>query len=649
MGKRSKKNEKKDEEDYVRTMSTLQILKKMYQYIGVGGRYFIYIFAIFIFINAIISVYTPLIFRTFIDEGLGSAGFIGSSGTGDINLVITAGTLYFILTIAGVFTRMVQNYVIQRVATKTMYNIREGIFFKLQQVGLDYYEGKDERTGKFRTTGKIISYATSDVNTIQELIGSGMLMVIGNIFLVFGALAFMIILSPHLTAITFLLIIPVFGISGVVISKSRKYTTELREKVAAVNSELDESIVGMRVIQSFAVEKENFKELNEATIGEKVVTLKSAKLFAYIPFVLMLVITLGIGALILFSGIFIREGALTTGTMFAFIFYLFTFFEPLFQLVGFLTLLQNSISACERIIRLHEIEPSIIDKPEAIKLDSIKGIIEYKNVNFNYEENIPVLNNINVTVKEKERLALVGYTGAGKSTFIKLLNRFYDPTDGDIFIDGVNLKDLQQVPLIQKMGIVLQENFLFTDTIMENIRYGKLDATDEEVIEAAKKVSAHEFIMELEDGYDTKVGERGSRLSEGQKQLIAFARALIVDPPILILDEATSSVDPYSELLIQQALETLLKGRTSVSIAHRLSTIINADRILVLDKGEIIEEGNHEELVKKNGFYAHLYKMQFKDPFKKEEIEEDDNYTKELERRDLYDLDQRRGGFGGIF
>ncbi|MCK4238102.1 MAG: ABC transporter ATP-binding protein, partial [Candidatus Lokiarchaeota archaeon] len=579
-----------NDEEYIREMSTLQVIKRLYGYIGLGNRKYIYIFIIAVSFNALFSWFTPLLFKIFIDEGLGS-GLTGTAG--DVNVILFAGTLFFIFTISGVCIRIIQNYIIQKLATKTMYNLRSGIFNKLQFLGLDYYDGKDERTGKFRTTGKIISYATSDVNTIQELIGSGMLMVIGNFFLVFGALIFMIILSPHLTLFSFLLLVPIFITASIVFRKARKYFKELRERVAIVNSVLDESIIGMRIIQSFAVEEENFSEFNKATYNEMEISLKSAKLFAFIPGIIILTMTIGIGSLIIASGFLVRQGLLTPGTIVAFIFYLFTFFEPIFQLVGFFTLLQNSISACERIIRLLNAEPSITDNEVAMDIDDIKGKIEYRNVNFEYEENTPILKNIDITIREKERLALVGYTGAGKTTFIKLISRFYDTTKGEIYLDGLNLRDIKINSLKEAMGIVLQETFLFSETIMDNIKYGKLDATDEEVIEAAKKVSAHEFIIELEDGYNTIVGERGSRLSEGQRQLIAFARALIADPPILILDEATSSVDPYSELLIQQALETLLKGRTSISIAHRLSTIINAERILVLDNGEIIEEGTH--------------------------------------------------------
>lgn len=635
-----------DDEEYIRTMSTLQVIKRLYGYIGLGNRKYIYIFIIAVSFNASFSWFTPLLFKIFIDEGLGG-GLTGTAG--DVNVIFLAGTLFFIFTISGVCIRIIQNYIIQKLATKTMYNLRSGIFNKLQFLGLDYYDGKDERTGKFRTTGKIISYATSDVNTIQELIGSGMLMVIGNFFLVFGALIFMIILSPHLTLFSFLLLVPIFVTASIVFRKARKYFKELRERVAIVNSVLDESIIGMRVIQSFAVEEENFSEFNEATNNEMEISLKSAKLFAFIPGIIILVMTIGIGSLIIASGFLVRQGLLTTGTIVAFIFYLFTFFEPIFQLVGFFTLLQNSISACERIIRLLNAEPSITDSEVAMDIDGIKGKIEYKNVNFEYEENTPILKNIDITIRENERLALVGYTGAGKTTFIKLLSRFYDTIKGEIYLDGLNLRDIKINSLKEAMGIVLQDTFLFSETIMDNIKYGKLDATDEEVIEAAKKVSAHEFIMDLKDGYHTIVGERGSRLSEGQRQLIAFARALIADPPILILDEATSSVDPYSELLIQQALETLLKGRTSISIAHRLSTIINADRILVLENGEIIEEGTHDELVKKDGFYNHLYKMQFKDPFKKEKYDEEDKVLKEIGRLGPQDLDRRRGGFGDLF
>ncbi len=605
--KRKKTGEDKDEEEY--NGGTLKILKSLLQYIGSGNRKLVYPLLVFIISNIIINWFTPLIFRSLVDEGLGG-GF--GSITGDINIVIFLGTLFFILTITGVITRIGQGYFISKLANLTMYNLRYELFVKFQNLGLDYHESPK------RTTGKKINYLTSDINTIQHLIQSGLLLSVSNFFLIFGALVFMILLSPSLTLIAFM-IIPVFlGIITILSRKASKYFKELRERIANVTSTLDESIMGMRIIQAFAVEENNFKEFNEATELEKMTTMKTAKIMAYIPGIVIIVIALGISSLLFFSGILIREGTLTQGTLIAFVFYLFSFFDPLLSLISFTTLLQNSVAAGSRITRILDENISIVEKENAIEIQNIKGRIEYSNVSFSYEEDVPVLKNIDINIGEKERLALVGYTGAGKSTFIKLLSRFYDPTEGEIKIDDVNLKDLKIKNFRKKLGIVLQENFLFSGTIKENIRYGKLDATDEEIIEVTKKVRADEFIRELEKGYETIVGERGSRLSEGQKQLIAFARALIANPPILILDEATSSIDPYSELLIQQALETLLKGRTSISIAHRLSTIINADRIIVLDNGKIIEQGSHQELVKQDGFYNHLYSIQFKDPFKKE-------------------------------
>jgi ATP-binding cassette subfamily B protein len=429
----------------------------------------------------------------------------------------------------------------------------------------------------------------------------------------------MIFLSPLLTLVSFMIIPLIILIGGFIFKKARKYFKELRERVSTVTSELNESILGMRIIQSFAVEKENAKEFIEATEKERKTTMKAGKLMAFVPPVVIYIITFGIAALFFTAGILIREGTITQGTLVAFIFYIFMFFQPLINLIGFFTLLQNSIAAGNRMVKLLDEKPSIQNKENPIDLPSnIKGKIEYKNVSFEYEKGQPVLKDINLTIHEKERLALVGYTGAGKSTFIKLLSRFYDPTGGSIELDGKDLQDIKLKNLRQKLGIVLQDNFLFTGTVKENIKYGKLEATEEEIIEAAKKVSAHEMIMNLEKGYDTQVGERGRNLSEGQRQLVSFARTLIADPPILILDEATSSIDPYSELLIQEALETLLKGRTSISIAHRLSTIINSDRIIAMEDGKIIEEGSHTELIKKGEFYKHLYEMQFKDPFEEE-------------------------------
>jgi len=606
---------KTEEEDDTNNISSFKVIKELFSFIGQSNKKLISILVIIIIINVIVNWFTPLTFGALVDDGLG--GGLGSIG-GNIEVVLSLGTLFFFLTIIGVLTRIIQGYIISKLATLTMYHLRYELFVKFQALGLDYHDSPK------RTTGKKINYLTGDVNTIQQLIQSGLLISLPNVFLVFGSLFFMILLSPELTLVAFLIIPGFFGIAGILFRKARKYYKDLRERVADVTSILDESIMGMKVIKSYAVEEENYIEFVKATEEERKTTMKTAKLNAFIPGTIILVITIGIGLLLLASGALIRAGSLTQGTLISFIFYIFMFFEPLFSLISFVTMLQNSIAAGRRIISLLNEEISILDHKNSIKITDIEGKVQYQDVDFSYDIDNLVLKDITLNLRENERLAIVGYTGAGKSTFIKLLSRFYDPTKGIIKIDGINLKKIEIESLRKMMGIVLQDNFLFSGTVKDNIRYGKLNATDPEIIEAAKKVNANEFIMNLESGYDTVVGERGNKLSEGQRQLIAFARAIISDPPILILDEATSSIDPYSELLIQKALETLLKGRTSISIAHRLSTIINSDRIVVLNKGRIIEEGTHQQLVKLNGLYNHLYKMQFKDPYKKEEIEEEE-------------------------
>ncbi len=599
-------------------MAIPTILKRLISYVGRQNRSLIVPLILFISLNIIFSWLSPLIFKFFIDQGLGNvltAG--GGSGDANLEIILFAGVLFFIISISSVICKILQGFIIQKLATITMYNLRYELFTKFQYLGLDYHDSPKI------STGKRISYLTNDVNTIQELINSGLLSIVANLFLIFGALGFMIILSIHLTLVAFLIIPLLFIVGGIIFKTARKYFEELRERVSHVTSTLDESIMGMKVIKSFAVEDENYEELNGATLKEKEAKLDAAKLNALIPGVTTLVITLGLILLFLSAGMFIREGLITIGTLVAFIFYLFQFFEPLIGTIAFFTLLQNSIAAGGRIITLLDKQPSIQESKTAKNPNSLEGKIQYDTVDFYYEQDQPVLENINLKIKKAERLALVGYTGAGKSTFVKLLCRFYDPIQGSITIDGYDLKELKLDAIRTNIGIVMQESFLFSTTVMENIRYGKLDASDEEIIEVAKKVNAHKFIMELENGYQTQVGERGNQLSEGQKQLISFARTLISNPPILILDEATSAVDPYSELLIQEALETLLEGRTSISIAHRLSTIINSDRILVLDNGKIIEAGTHQELLENGGFYSQLFEMQFKDPFKKVNIKKE--------------------------
>lgn len=587
-----------------RSMSDLQVLKGLLKYVG-QERAKTVVLLVTIFINATVAMIRPLIFQRLIDDGLG--GSI-ENAQGDLDVVYQMG-LYFILTvIVTVVCLILQNWLIQYLSTSVMYNLRREAFNNLQQLSFDYYDAKD------RSAGKIISYITNDVETIQELISSGLLTVFADLFHLFGALALMIIISWQLTLVTFT-IIPIIVVLGLMIFKrARRYFVLTRRRVAKVTGRLQESIGGMREVKSLAIEDEDYEIFEHATHEELEINQKAAKLFSSIPSLIMTVLVFGVGIVILVGARLYIDDMISQGSIISFLLYIFQFIGPLVAIIGFISLVQNAMAASERVLRLTNTPTSITEKEDARPLPSLEGKIEFDHVTFWYEADQPVLKDVTVTIEPNERVALVGYTGAGKTTFISLLSRFYDPQEGRILVDGHDIRDVTLKSLRNQMGVVLQDNYLFSGTVMDNIRYGRLDATDAEVIEVAKKIGAHEFIENMDQGYQTEVKERGVVLSVGQRQLIAFARALLADPPILILDEATSSVDPYSELIIQQALEKLLQGRTSIIIAHRLSTILKSDTILVMEHGQIIERGSHQELVQEDeGLYRQLYYLQFKD------------------------------------
>ncbi len=603
-----------------RTMSDWEILRRLLQFVG-RDRKRLVILLICIFTNAMIGMVIPAIFKNLIDSGLGGSV---EATTGNIDVIYESGTFFIFASLIMITVMLGQHYLIQSMTTKMMYNMRREAFINLQDLGFDFYNATD------RSTGKIISYITNDVETIQELVGSGLLTIVADVFRLVGSLVLMIVLSVELTLFSFL-ILPVVLVLGLSVFRlARKYFREMRRKIAAVTGRLQESISGMRVIKSFAVEEQDFERFAKTTSEELAINNKAARLFTALPALITVVMGLGLGLVLLRGGwlfieanttrlaecIALPQSCVSQGTIFAFVMYLIQFVGPVAALIGFISMIQNSMSAGERLIKLIDTRSTILDQPNAPPIKITEGKVEFENLSFEYERGVPVLKNVNLLTLPKERVAIVGYTGAGKTTMISLLSRFYDPTDGRILIDGQDIRGVTQESLRNSMGIVLQDNFLFSGTIRDNIRYGKLDATDDEVIAAAKKVGAHEFIMSLEKGYDTDVRERGTRLSVGQRQLIAFARAIIGNPPILILDEATSAVDPYSELIIQEALEKILSDRTSFTIAHRLSTILNAHTIVAMENGQIVEKGNHAQLVAKGGLYKHLYDMQFKESTK---------------------------------
>jgi len=402
-------------------------------------------------------------------------------------------------------------------------------------------------------------------------------------------------------------------------SKFRAAYQMQRTRISNVTSKLQESISGIREIQSFTRERDAMKEFRNANLENFQANLRATKVWGTFFPTIQLMQAIGISIVILYGGWLSLNGALgpvedAVGTLITFTLYVGMFFGPIFDLTNFYNTIQSAFAAAERIFEILDVEPEIKDSKDAVEIPKVRGEIEFRNVTFGYNSKQPVLHNISFHIKPKETIALVGPTGAGKSTIVKLLCRFYDPQKGQILIDGYDIKKIKRKSLRKQMGIVLQETFLFSGTIMDNIRYGRPDASDEMVMAAAKLVGAHEFIERLPDGYNTKIGEGGAGLSAGQKQLVAFARALLRNPAILILDEATSSIDPYTDLLIRKAMKLLLKDRTSIIIAHRLSTVRDADRIFVIDGGRIVEEGTHEDLLRKGGLYSRLYEMQFKEP-----------------------------------
>jgi subfamily B ATP-binding cassette protein MsbA len=592
-----------------RELSDWYVLKRLFGFIGRGSDKIKVIGLILISIsNSVLNFFTPYLIQQIVDVGL------GGGATGAVmnpTVILTSVRLLAIVVFVSIFFWFGQSYLVHTLANRTMFELRKELYESLQTLSFDFYNAKN------RSVGKIISYITNDVETIQELISAGLLSIIANIFSIFGGLFFMIYISWKLTIVSFMLIPFILLVAVVVFKNARRYFILMRRKVAAVTGHLNEGISGMRVIKAFAVEAEDYHKFDVLTDAELSVNIKAQRLFAAISPMIMVIIGGGLGVVVIYGAKLNISGELGTGQILAFLLYLIQFMGPLVAVMQFFSMVQNSTSAGERIINVIDTPSSIQNKPNAFVLPPLQGQVDFNNVSFGYDPTLPVLKEFTLHIRPKERIAIIGYTGAGKTTIINLLCRFYDATAGAIQIDGHDIRDVTLQSLRSQIGLVLQDNLLFSCSVKDNIRYGRPDASDDDVISAAKKVGAHEFIMDLPNGYDTQVREHGNLLSVGQKQLIAFARALLIDPPVLILDEATSAVDPYSELIIQQALETLLKNRTSISIAHRLSTIVNSDRIIVLDQGRMIEAGNHKTLMENpKSMYRHLFLMQFKDAFK---------------------------------
>ncbi|EAG8258747.1 ABC transporter ATP-binding protein [Listeria monocytogenes] len=481
-------------------------------------------------------------------------------------------------------------------------DMRTAIFGHLQKLPFSYFDS--------RPHGKILIRVVNYINMLSDLLSNGLINLISDILSVIVTLGFMLMIDPVLTLYSLALIPVLFVIVMVIKTAQRKAYQVLSNKQSNMNAYIHESIAGIKVTQSFSREEENFEIFTEVSNEYRRSWMKAVKIqFLLWPGVQNIAVMTT--CLIYFVGIKGYGVDVSTGTLIAFIGYVGNFWNPVINIGNFYNSLITATTYLERIFETMDVEPDIKDIPNAKKMPPIVGNVDFKDVYFRYEEGVDILKGINFHVDAGESIALVGPTGAGKTTIINLLSRFYNINSGEILVDGENVEEVTLRSLRSQMGVMLQDTFIFSGTIIENIRYGKLDATEEEIIAAAKVVRAHDFISGLKDGYYTEVKERGSTLSAGQRQLISFARDLLADPKILILDEATSSIDTQTEILLQEGLERLLEGRTSFIIAHRLSTIKNSSRIFYIDNGRIQEAGSHEELMAQHGYYYNLYQSQF--------------------------------------
>lgn len=526
------------------------------------------------------------------------------NNTGSINFEKIAGIL---LTVLGLYLlsalfMFIEGWLMSNISQNLTYDIRKDISKKINTLPMGYFEQ--------RTVGETLSRVTNDVDTLGQSLNQSFTQIIANTTMVLGVLVMMFTISPLMTLIA-IVILPVSGVLlGALTKASQKYFTGQQKSLSDVNGQVEESYAGQNIIAAFNHKDKSIKEFN-AKNGELYATSWKANFFSGLMFpVINFVGNLGYVGIVFSGGLLVAKGTIGVGDIQAFIQYIRNFTQPIGQIAQSMTEIQKMAAAGERVFEfLDAKDEEVVETTEVI--ENKEGNVIFDHVRFGYVEDQIIIKNFTSDIKKGEMVAIVGPTGAGKTTMVKLLMRFYELNGGSISIDGKDISKLSKEELRSYFTMVLQDTWLFKGTIMENLRYGRLDATDEEVIEAAKAAHIHHFIKTLPGGYDMELNEDASNISQGQKQLLTIARAILADKPILILDEATSSVDTRTEVLIQKAMNKLMEGRTTFVIAHRLSTIRNADKILVLKDGDIIEQGNHDELLEQKGFYSELYQSQF--------------------------------------
>ncbi|MDY6155057.1 MAG: ABC transporter ATP-binding protein [Agathobacter sp.] len=579
--------------------------KKLIKYLG---KYWIAIVIVMIFAAAstVFSVAGPKVMgkaTTALAEGLMDK----ISGTGGIDFDYIAKVLLFTLglyIISAVFM-FIQGLIMTNITQKTCYRMRKEIVEKINRMPMKYFES--------RTYGEVLSRITNDVDTLGQSLNQSITQVITSVATLIGTLVMMLSISPLMTIIS-IVILPVSAfLISFVVKHSQKFFRQQQEYLGHINGQVEEVYGGHLIIKAYNKEEETVSAFRQANDVLYRSAWKSQFLSGLMMPIMQFVGNLGYAGVAISGGILAIKKVITIGDIQAFIQYVKNFTQPIQQIAQVATQLQSMTAASERVFEFLEEEEEDITVEDPVSVSDIEGRVEFSHVKFGYDPDNMIIKDFSAKVEPGQQVAIVGPTGAGKTTMVKLLMRFYDVNSGSILVDGHDVREYNRPQLREAFGMVLQDTWLFKGTIMENIRYGRLDATDEEVIEAAKAAHAHHFIQTLPGGYNMELNEDASNVSQGQKQLLTIARAILADNRILILDEATSSVDTRTEIRIQKALDNLMRGRTSFVIAHRLSTIKNADMILVMKDGDIIEQGNHEELIKKNGFYAELYNSQFEE------------------------------------